>query len=800
MIIATQNLIYKQHYTSFKSKYMNRQFLMSILLFLVGTTLSLAQSRYTISGYVKDKETGEDLIEANIYVKGNPRLGTTTNVYGFYSLSVPKGEQTLVFSYLGYTDKELEMNVEENTRLNVEMGVGVEITEVVVYGEAPDKNVQSTNMGRVDMDVEQIKTMPMLLGEADVFKAMQLLPGVQSAGEGNSGFYVRGGGPDQNLVLLDEAVVYNTGHLLGFFSVFNPDVVKNTTLIKGSMPANYGGRLSSVVDVQMKEGSTKRYGVEGGIGLISSRLSVEGPIVKNKSSFILSGRRTYGFDLAQPFIKKTDAAGTNYYFYDLNGKVNYKFSDKNRLYFSTYLGRDVLTYKSKARGFNLDLPYGNLTSTLRWNHLFSDKLFMNVSAIYNQYDFQISFTQDPFKGKVFSGIKDWNGKIDFDYYPHPKHEVKFGLQYTYHTLTPQNLSAQSGETNFNIPKQSTSAHENGIYILDDWKINDDLTVNVGFRLSTFLQAGPYTSKVDSTQYKKGEIVSTYFGYEPRISAKYSLSESTSLKGGFAQTYQYLHLVSPSTSTLPSDVWMPSSEYIRPQIAQQYALGYFKNWNDNEYETSVEVYYKNMQNQIDYQESYVNQPGADAETDFVFGTGHSYGVELFLNKKKGKLTGWIGYTLSKTERQFPDINEGKSYPTTYDRTHDLSLVANYKLNDKWLFSSVFVYGTGNAFTPVKSFYFIENNFVPKYGVRNSARIDDYHRWDISATYTPKGNKQNKRFKSSWTLSVYNVYNRKNVFFTYYQPETDVSSGDSSIKAYKVSIFPIIPSISWNFKLN
>jgi hypothetical protein len=773
----------------------------SILLSLVFCLLATAifsQDKYTISGYIKDIESGEDLIEANVYIKENPTQGTNSNIYGFYSLTMESGEYTFVFSYLGYTDKEVKITLNKDTRLNIDMGVGVEIEAVVVYAEAPDQNEQSTNMGTVELDIEQIKKLPTLLGEVDIFKAIQLLPGVQSAGEGNSGFYVRGGGPDQNLVLLDEAVVYNTGHLLGFFSVFNPDVVKNTTLIKGSMPANYGGRLSSVVDIQMKDGNNKGYQIEGGLGLIASRLSVQGPIVKNKSSFMLSGRRTYAFDLAQPLINTTDAAGTNYYFYDVNGKFNYKFSDKDRIFVSTYWGDDVLNFKTAARDFNLNIPYGNLTTTVRWNHLFSDKLFMNVSAIYNKYDFEIKFSQDQFAAKVISGIRDWNGKVDFDYYPHPKHEMKFGVNYTHHKLTPQNLTASSGDTEFELAFDPKFAHELGIYVLDDWKVTDNLTVNIGFRLSAFTQIGPYTSKIDGDQFGKGEAVKTYVGPEPRISAKYSFKDHSSIKAGVAQTNQYLHLVSSSTSTLPSDIWVPSSELIKPQRAQQYALGYFKNFKDNMFETSVELYYKNLENQIDFQESYVNQPSEDVEDNFVFGEGSSYGVEFFVNKKKGNLTGWIGYTLSKTQRKFAEINDGNPYPAIYDRRHDLSVVANYELNDKWNFGAVFVYGTGNAFTRVKSFYFIEGNFVPEYGVRNQGRIDAYHRLDLSATFTPKPNKPNKKIDQSWTFSVYNTYNRKNVYFIYYVPETNVATGEAQISAFKVSLFPVIPSVSWNFK--
>ncbi len=758
---------------------------------------SLFSQNHTLSGYIKDATTGEDLIEANLYIKENPDQGTTSNIYGFYSLTLPAGKYTLIVSYLGYTDQETEVDLQANLRMNIEMESGIKMQEVTVTAESPDQNVQSTNMGTVELDMEQIKTMPALLGEVDVFKAMQLLPGVQSAGEGNSGFYVRGGGPDQNLVLLDEAVVYNTGHLLGFFSVFNPDVVKNTTLIKGSMPANYGGRLSSVVDIQMKDGNNKKYEIEGGLGLIASRLTAQGPIIKEKGSFIVSGRRTYVFDLAQPLLKGTTVEGTNYYFYDLNAKINYKFSDKDRIFISTYLGDDVLNYQTNARDFSLKIPYGNVTTTARWNHLFSQKLFMNVSAIFNRYDFKIAFRQDQFAAEVISGIKDWNGKIDFDYFPHPNHEMKFGMNYTHHTLSPQNLTAQSGETEFDLKFDPKFAHELGIYILDDWKITSNLRMNIGFRLSTFTQVGPYTSALDGNTYNKGEPVKTYVGYEPRFSFKYSLSDKSSIKGGVAVTNQYIHLVSSSTSTLPSDIWVPSSDRIRPQNSIQYALGYFKNFKDNMFESSIEIYYKKLNNQIDFQESYVNVPSEEVESNFVFGEGQSYGAEFFLKKRKGKLNGWIGYTLARTERKFPDINNGNVFPSTYDRTHDLSIVANYELNDKWNFGAIFVYGTGNAYTPVKSFYLIESNFIPDYGNRNSARIDAYHRLDLSATLTPKPNKPNKKIEQSWTFSIYNTYNRKNVFFIYYFPETNVAEGTASIKAYKVSLFPVIPSVTWNF---
>lgn len=769
-----------------------------VLLFFFTCQLALAQERFTLSGYIKDAGSGETLIGANVFNKANPAEGTNTNGYGFYSLTLPAGQYVFTFSYLGFTSKEFEIDLQADTRLSAELTEGIEIQEVVVTAEAKDKNVSGTEMGTIDLPVDNIKTLPVLFGEVDVLKALQLLPGVLSSTEGNAGFYVRGGGPDQNLVLLDEAVVYNSGHMLGFFSVFNADAIKNTTLIKGGMPAYYGGRLSSVVDVQMKDGNNKNYAVAGGIGLIASRLTVEGPIQKNISSFIVSARRTYAFDLAQPALANTDFAGTNYYFYDLNMKANYRFSDKDRLYLSGYFGRDVLNYVSNLRGFSFRMPYGNATGTLRWNHLFSDKLFMNVSAIYNDYDFAFSGTQSDFSVGVISGVRDYNAKIDFDYFPSVKHAVRFGVNYTYHKLTPNLANATSGEVEFENSLQIKYAHEGAIYVQDDYKISDRLSINIGLRGTFFAQVGPYTSD-DGQVYENLEPVETYAGLEPRISGKYSLDPQTSIKAGFTMNNQYLHLVSNSTSTLPTDVWVPSSQRVKPQEGIQYALGYFKNFQNDEYESSVEVYYKDLKNQIDYGENYVNDVAVDVENDFVFGTGRSFGVELFLKKSRGDFNGWIGYTLAKTDRQFEEINDGKRFNASYDRTHDLSIVLNYKVNPKWQFGGVFVYGTGNAFTPIRSLYLIENNLNVEYAARNSARIDPYHRMDISATLTPKPY-DDKNFTSSWTFSIYNVYNRKNPFFVSYFTETDTEALTAQASAYKVSLFPIIPSVTWNFSWN
>ena len=766
-------------------------------VFLFFAFSAAAQDKYVLSGYVKDAATGETLIGAAVAVADSAGLGTVTNAYGFYSLELPAGPHRLRFSYVGYAGEEATVTLNEAKRLNVELTEeSVELQEVVVKARPDDANVKSTEMGTVGLQMDNVKKLPALMGEVDVLKTIQLLPGVLSAGEGNAGFYVRGGGPDQNLVLLDEAVVYNPGHLLGFFSVFNADAIKNTTLIKGGMPAQYGGRLSSVVDIQMKEGNDREYAMEGGIGLVASRVTFEGPIVEERSSFIVSARRTYALDLAQPFLDNTSFAGTNYYFYDLNAKANYRFSDEDRLYFSTYFGRDVLQFRSNARDFNFDMPYGNATATLRWNHLFSDKLFMNVSAIYNDYDFGFSGGQGDFRIGLESGVRDWNGKVDFEYFPNPNHHLRFGANYTYHRLTPSLATATNGDEVFGNEGEIRYAHESAVYLADEMKIGQGIRLNAGLRVSAFTQLGPYTSKQDSTEYAAGEPVKTYIGVEPRLAATFYLNAVSSLKAGVTVANQYLHLVSNSTSTLPTDIWMPSSEIIKPQIGVQYALGYFRNFRDNSYEASVEIYYRDLYNQIDFRENYVDNVANDLEEEFVFGQGRAYGLELFLQKKKGRFTGWIGYTLSRTERIFPDINNGNPFPAIYDRRHDLSVVANYTLNKKWEFGGAFIFGTGNAFTPVQRLYFIDQFPVQEYGPRNSARLQDYHRVDFSATYTPKPDSK-ARFRSSWNFSVYNAYSRQNPFFIYYDFESDPNAGTAAARAYQVSLFPVIPSVTWNF---
>ena len=776
-----------------------RKHIPSSILFALLSFFGYSQEKYTVSGYVKDVSTGETLIGANIYLLEEPTKGTASNTYGFYSMTLEPGEYYLVCTYLGYQDYTIKIDLKDDLKQDLDMVSGITIAEVVVSSREKDENIDNSDMGTVELSTSSIKRVPALLGEVDILKTIQLLPGVLSSGDGNAGFFVRGGGPDQNLVLLDEAVIYNSAHLFGFFSVFNADAIKNTTLIKGNMPAQYGGRVSSVLDIQMKDGNDKEFAFEGGIGTIASRFTVEGPIAKDKASFLLSARRTYIFDLAQFALRNTSFDGTNYFFYDINAKVNYRISDKDRIYLSSYFGRDVLNFNADTRGFNFMIPYGNQTASLRWNHVFNDKLFANTTVIYNQYDFNFDASQEDFDFNLNSGIRDWNAKVDFDFFPNTSHQIKWGFNYTYHKFSPSIISGTSGDEEFESELVPKYANETAVYVSDQYKLSDKWLFTFGLRLTLFTQLGPYTSLIDGRTYEKGERVKSYLRLDPRFTFRYKLNDVSSIKGGWSITNQFNHLVSNSTSTLPTDLWVPSTEWVRPQRGTQYSVGYFRNLFDNAVETSVEVYYRDLDDQIDYREDYVDNASRDVEIDFVFGEGRAYGFEFLVEKKKGRLQGWIGYTLSRTERWFDDIEDGRVFPTVFDRPHDLSVVASYQINDHWLVGATFVYGSGQPFTPINGLYFIEQNPQVIYGSRNSTRLPDYHRLDVSATLTPNPD-QTKRFKSSWTFSIYNAYNRKNPFFVYTDFETNQEAGTTSVDAYRVTLFPIIPSVTWNFKWN
>jgi outer membrane receptor protein involved in Fe transport len=572
------------------------------------------------------------------------------------------------------------------------------------------------------------------------------------------------------------------------------------------MPAQYGGRLSSVVDVAMKEGNTNKTQVDLGIGLIASRFSIQGPLKKNKASYMISARRTYADAIAKPLIKKTsDYYGSGYYFYDLNAKVNYEISEKNHLYLSGYFGRDKFNFNNAKRSFNTEIPWGNSTATLRWNHVFNKKLFSNTTLVYNDYQFALNGKQNDFNINLSSGIRDLNAKTDFDYYLSPEHKIKFGAQYTFHTFLPNVLSGNQDSVVF-TPQNATKkfANEYGLYLQDDWEINSKLKLNIGLRYSQFQQVGRYTNyirdvngnKIDSVVYGKGQTVQSYGGFEPRATIRYTLNDNASLKAAITNNLQYIHLVTNAGTTLPTDLWVPSTLRVKPQLSWQYAIGYFQNLKEGMFETSVEAYYKTMENQIEYREGYTPSL-KDPEEEFVFGKGWSYGAEFFVNKVKGRLTGWVGYTLSWTWRQFKELNDGLKYPSRNDRRHDLSVVANYELNDKWKLSSVFVYGTGAAISVPERFYLVGGVLTQEYSRINAYRMAAYHRIDIAATYTPK-RKENSKFNSNWVFSIYNIYSRQNPYFIYYDQEGSAATGDLKVSAKQVSLFPIIPSVTWNLK--
>lgn len=773
------------------------------ILFTLLPALVFAQKKVTLSGYIKDAASSETIIGANIYIK-ELKQAAQTNTYGFYSVTVPAGKYEVIFTYVGFITQTDTLNLIEDRVMNVQLRDQTTLREVEISSRG-NENVKGTEMGTISLSVDKTKTLPVIFGESDILKTLQLMPGVMSAGEGNSSFYVRGGGPDQNLVLLDDAVVYNTGHLFGFFSVFNSDALKNVTLIKGGMPANYGGRLSSVVDVSMKDGNMKEYHAEGGIGLIASRLTLEGPIKKEKGSFMLSGRRTYLDVLLKPFIKGA-LKNSGYFFYDANLKANYNITDKDRIYLSGYLGLDKFKFAGESGNFNADIPWGNNTATLRWNHLFSNKIFTNTTLVYNDYDFASTFKAQSAEFKLSSGVRDWNLKSDLDYYTSFNHHIKGGISYTYHKFIPNQISGKISDSVELNPDDALIkyAHEAGAYIMDDFDVTKWLRINAGVRYSWFGQIGPYkdyvydykVQRIDSTEYKPGQLVKQYGGFEPRLNIRVQFNNNSSIKASVAKSYQYIHLLSNNGSTLPTDIWVPSTLRVKPQAAWQYSLGYFKNLMNNKIETSVEVYYKKMENQVEYRSGYLPSSLTDPELDYVFGSGEAYGSEFFINKTRGKFTGWIGYTLAWTYRKFPDLNNGKRYPAKYDRRHDLSVVASYEISKKWTLSGVFIYATGNAITLPSNLYFIEAGLVQQFSELNAYRVFAYHRMDLSAIYKPQ-RKKPRKWEGSWAFSIYNVYSRQNPYFIYLDTEGDVNKG-VDVKVKQVSIFPIIPSITYNFK--
>jgi hypothetical protein len=754
-----------------------------------------AQQRFAISGTVRDASTGETLIGATVRLQSaTQNSGIATNAYGFYSLTANEGEYSLIVSYSGYQSNTQKITLNKALKINIELAAVSDLQEVVISAsERKNENVKSPQMGLNKINMADLDNVPILFGEKDVLKTIQLLPGVKAGGEGNTGFFVRGGAADQNLILLDEATVYNSSHLLGFFSTFNADAIKDVSLYKGGMPSQYGGRLSSVLDVKMQDGNDKEYGFEGGLGLIASRIKAEGPIVKNKSSFMISARRTY-IDLLLKASGDSALKNNTLNFYDINAKVNYKFDDKNTLFLSGYFGQDNIGIKDLFAN-----DWGNTTATIRWNHVFNNRLFSNTSLIYNKYNYAIELLDENSSAKVKSLIRDFNFKEDLQYYSN-NHILRFGLHATHHRIAPSDITTSAGSSFNPLSIENRYGLELAVYASDEWTIGDKFNLLYGLRLSQFSLLGPGTLNTydssgeisSSSTYKSGEFVKNYFNLEPRLSASYTLNEKNSIKASYNRNTQNIHILSNSGSSSPTDQYVMSSNNIKPEIADQVALGFFKNSESNAYEFSAEVYYKWLQNQIDYRDAAELTANKDVESELLYGEGRAYGLELYGKKTKGKLTGWLSYTLSKTERQFDEINKGKYFNAKQDRTHDLALVAMYALSRRWTVSANYIYSTGNAVTYPAGKYNVGGLTTYYYTDRNANRMPYTSRLDLGATL--KG-KETKKFRTSWTFSVYNALNRKNPYSIQFR---DKENDPTRTEAVQTSLFGIIPSVTYNFK--
>ena len=788
---------------------MHKLFYLLIFLFSISSLFG-QESKITISGSIQDISNGESLPGASITIKELANKGTNTNYYGFYSISIPKGTYTIVYSYMGYKNTEIKIELTNNIQQNIELQPNVEnLDEVILQSPAAREHLRSTNVGISKISIQDIETVPVLFGEKDIIKTLQLLPGVKPAGEGSSGFYVRGGSADQNMILLDEAPVYNASHLMGFFSVFNSDALKDVQLYKGYIPPKYGGRLSSVLEVQMKDGNTKKFSASGGIGLISSKLTLEGPIVKDKGSFIISGRRTYA-DLFLKLSQDEDLNDNKLYFYDLNLKGNYRLNDKNRVFISGYFGRDVLGF-----GDEFGFDWGNLTSTIRFNHIFNDKLFSNTSLIYSDFDYKINIGSADEKIVIAASIQDINFKQDFNYYLNESNKINFGVNVVKHLFAPGEIDSNIDGIN-NSQVEDKHALESAAYISNTQKISDNITASYGVRYSNFTQFGPGTifsynelGEIESEkEYAKNEVVTSYNGLAPRVALSFVLNDNSSLKTSYTKTYQYLHLMSNSNGDNPTDIWLPSSNNVKPQIGHQVALGYFRNLGKNgTYQFSAETYYKKMINTIDFRTGAEITLNPTVEGELLFGKGRAYGLELLIKKQLGKFTGWLGYTLARTEQQFEDINDNNWFPAKQDRTHDISIVGSYKISPRATLSANWVYYTGNAVTFPTGRYELDGNYYNYYTDRNAGRMPDYHRLDIGFTFDSKkyknwtnpdtGEKERKKKKmeSSWNLSIYNAYARENAYsISFEQSEEDPNKN----VAVQIALFKIVPSISYIFK--
>ncbi|MES2110558.1 MAG: TonB-dependent receptor [Bacteroidota bacterium] len=752
-------------------------------------------SKYIVSGTLTEKKSGETIIGASIRAVDN-NTGTSSNGYGFFSLSLPAGDNQLVISSMGQKTILMTISLTANLTLNLEMEDENQQLQDVTISAIPrnGRDLAGTQMGVEKLNIQATKNIPVLLGERDVIKTIQLLPGIKSAGEGSGGFYVRGGATDQNLILLDEAPVYNASHLLGFFSTFNSDAIKNISIYKGDMPAQYGGRLSSVLDIKMNDGNNQQFGVSGGVGLIAARLNLEGPIQKGKSSFLISARRTYA-DMFLKLSKDTTINRSKLYFYDINAKANYILGGHDRLYLSGYFGKDVLS-ADKVAGIN----WGNTTATLRWNHIFNNNFFSNTSLIFSDYSYKINLKQDINDFGIFSQIRDWNLKEDLQWYANEKNTISIGFNAIYHTIKPGEISATGNSGIISQNLENRYALENSAYISNTWKATDRFSLTYGLRVSAFTILGKgsyynldtYGNIIGATYYTPGQVVKTYLNPEPRIAAAFRLNEQSSVKASYSRNAQNMHLISNSNSGSPTDKWVASTNLIKPELANQFSIGYYRDFSENKYEFTVESYYKTLQNQVDYRNGaniFTNQP---IETQLLYGKGRAYGAEFLLKKKAGRFTGWLSYTLSKSERNINGINNGNWYNARQDRTHDIALVAIYKISEKWTLSANFVYYTGDAVTFPSGKYLVDGVNYYYYTNRNANRMPAYHRLDLGAT---KLLKKTAKFSSDLTFSLYNAYGNPNAYRIFFR---DSDADRNRTEAVRTTLFTFVPSVTYNFK--
>ncbi len=786
--------------------------LLGLCLFL-GTALT-AQNTFSIRGTIKDAKNGETLLGATVFLKGTTN-GTITNPYGFYSLTAPEGNYTLIVSYMGYEEVSKDITLNQDQIINLELSELTEqLDEIVITAEEPERiSIKKPQMSVSKLNASTIKQIPAVLGEVDVIKSIQMLPGVTNTGEGTPGFNVRGGAADQNLVLLDEAIIYNTSHFFGFFSVFNNDAIKDVKLYKGDIPAKFGGRVSSVLDVHQKDGNSKKFALSGGVGLISSRLTAEAPLFGEKGSFLIAGRSSYAHLIMKQIEEVKDDKIS---FYDLNLKTNYEINKNNRVFLSGYFGRDVFDIANVIKN-----NYGNASGNLRWNHIFNDKLFSNLSLIYSKYDYQIVL--DFVELDWIADIVNYNLKYDFRYYLNDKYKIDFGASTILYNLNPGEVKPTSPSSPVNPLKlEQKRALESGIYVSAEHQISDNLTLNYGLRYSRFNRLGGQNimnyvdnmpvvynetlgiyeegEETGETFYKKNESITTYDNLEPRLGLSYQLNASSSVKGSYTRSAQYLHLLSNTSAVTPVDVWTPSGKYVKPQLSNQYAIGYYKNFKDSKYSLEVETYYKTVDNRIDYVDGSDLIGTNTIETEILNGEARAYGLEVLLRKNKGRFTGWLAYTLSKSEQRTPGgiagglgINDGKWYNTPYDRTHDISITGAYKLNDRWNFSANAVFQTGRPVTYPNGQYEYEGLSIASFSDRNESRLPAYHRLDLSATYTPKKN-LNRKWQGEWVFGIYNAYNRRNAASVSFRQNEDTGVNE----ALRTSIFGMIPSITYNFK--